>query len=96
MLPTNNTYGPWPLSGEIDLMESRGNNHTYSSGGNNIVSSALHWGPDFANDMWWRTNSRSEALHTTYAAGFHTYGLIWTPDFLFTYIDTQLRQVLYT
>ena len=29
MLPVNNTYGPWPLSGEIDLMESRGNGRSY-------------------------------------------------------------------
>ncbi|KAI7513464.1 putative beta-1,3-glucan-binding protein, partial [Hortaea werneckii] len=39
MMPVNNTYGPWPASGEIDLMESRGNNYTYPQGGNNIVSS---------------------------------------------------------
>ncbi|PBP17597.1 glucan 1,3-beta-glucosidase [Diplocarpon rosae] len=56
MLPVNDTYGPWPKSGEIDIAESRGNNHTYAQGGNNIVSSALHWGPDSANDAWWRTN----------------------------------------
>ena len=29
MLPVNNTYGPWPMSGEIDLMESRGNGRDY-------------------------------------------------------------------
>jgi len=26
MLPVNSTYGVWPASGEIDLMESKGNN----------------------------------------------------------------------
>lgn len=96
MLPVNETYGAWPLSGEIDLAESRGNNYTLAMGGNNIVSSALHWGPDPANDAWWRTNRRQQALHTTYASGFHTYGLVWTPDYLYTYIDTMLLQVLYT
>lgn len=49
MLPVDDTYGPWPASGEIDIMESRGNNRTYAQGGNNIASSALHWGPDVAN-----------------------------------------------
>ncbi|KAG8215895.1 concanavalin A-like lectin/glucanase domain-containing protein [Butyriboletus roseoflavus] len=29
MLPVNNTYGPWPQSGEIDIMESRGNGRSY-------------------------------------------------------------------
>ncbi|KAJ9605241.1 hypothetical protein H2200_009898 [Cladophialophora chaetospira] len=96
MLPVNDTYGPWPSSGEIDLMESRGNNWTYGFGGNNIVSSTMHWGPDGPNDAWWRTNNRQHALHTTYAEGFHTYGLEWTPTHLYTYIDTRLMQVLYT
>lgn len=25
MLPESDTYGAWPLSGEIDIMESKGN-----------------------------------------------------------------------
>jgi len=96
MLPVNNTYGAWPLSGEIDIAESRGNNHTYAQGGNNIVSSALHWGPDPANDAWWRTNVKRSALHTTFAASSHTFGLEWSQKYLFTYIDSVLLQVLYT
>ncbi|KAE8450268.1 hypothetical protein EG329_006696 [Mollisiaceae sp. DMI_Dod_QoI] len=96
MLPVNDTYGPWPLSGEIDIAESRGNNHSYEQGGNNIVSSALHWGPDPANDAWWRTNVKRSALHTTYAATFHTFGLEWSQKYLFTYINSNLLQVLYT
>lgn len=96
MMPKDNKYGPWPLSGEIDIMESRGNNYTYSQGGNNIVSSALHWGPDSANDAWWRTNNKRQALHTTYSSGFNTYGLEWSEKYLFTYVNTRLLQVLYT
>jgi beta-glucanase (GH16 family) len=96
MLPVNETYGAWPLSGEIDIAESRGNNHTYAQGGNNIVSSALHWGPDSANDAWWRTNVKRSALHTTYAKTSHTFGLEWSQKYLFTYINSNLLQVLYT
>jgi len=96
MLPVNDTYGPWPESGEIDICESRGNNWTYAQGGNNIVSSALHWGPDPANDAWWRTNVKRNALHTTYSASEHTFGLEWSQKYLFTYIDSRLLQVLYT
>ncbi|KXS99664.1 hypothetical protein AC578_9884 [Pseudocercospora eumusae] len=96
MLPVNETYGPWPASGEIDIMESRGNNYSYPQGGNNIVSSALHWGPDSENDAWWQNNVKREALHTTYSAGFHTFGLEWSEKYVFTYIDTRLLQVLYT
>ncbi|TAQ89674.1 hypothetical protein B7494_g2010 [Chlorociboria aeruginascens] len=96
MLPVNDTYGPWPLSGEIDIMESRGNNYTYSTGGNNIISSTLHWGPNADNDGWWRTNVKRSALHTTYAAKEHTFGLEWSEKYLFTYVDSRLLQVLYT
>jgi hypothetical protein len=75
MLPKDNVYGEWPRSGEIDILESRGNNYTYAQGGNNIVGSTLHFGPNSANDGWWRTNARKKALHTSYAAGWHTFGL---------------------
>ncbi|ETI26668.1 hypothetical protein G647_10328 [Cladophialophora carrionii CBS 160.54] len=96
LLPVESKYGMWPASGEIDIVESRGNNHTYPQGGNNIASSALHWGPNTANDAWWRTNVKRNALHTTYAKKFHTFGLEWSEKYIFTYIDTRLLQVLYT
>lgn len=96
MLPVNETYGPWPNSGEIDIMESRGNNYTYPLGGNNIVASTLHWGPDSENDAWWQTLVKREALQTTYSAAFHTYGLEWNERYIFSYIDTRLLQVMYT
>ncbi len=96
MLPVNSTYGPWPNSGEIDIVESRGNNYTYLQGGNNIISSTLHWGPSSALDAWWRNNNKRSALHTTYHAGFHTFGLEWSEKYIYTYIDTRLLQVLYT
>lgn len=97
MLPVDNKYGDWPKSGEIDIVESRGNNYTYSEqGGNNIISSALHWGPNEANDAWWRTNVKRNALHTTFSKKSHTFGMEWSEKYLFTYIDTRLLQVLYT
>ncbi|KAF4962185.1 hypothetical protein FSARC_9700 [Fusarium sarcochroum] len=96
MLPRRSIYGPWPRSGEIDIIESRGNNWTYKQGGNDIVSSALHWGPNPANDGWWKTNNKRKALHTTYSAGFNMFGLEWSEKYLFTYVNTRLLQVTYT
>lgn len=58
MLPVEETYGPWPASGEIDIVESRGNDRKYLQGGNDIVTTTLHWGPDPANNAWWRTNAK--------------------------------------
>ncbi|QSZ36651.1 hypothetical protein DSL72_006532 [Monilinia vaccinii-corymbosi] len=95
MLPVTETYGAWPASGEIDILESRGNNHTYAQGGNNIITSTLHWGPDSDNDAYWRTNVKRSALHSTYSDAFHTYGLEWSQKYLYTYIDSKLLQVLY-
>jgi len=95
MLPVNDTYGDWPLSGEIDLVESRGNNHTYVLGGNNIISSALHWGPDQTNDAWWRTYKKKAAFRKTFADEFHTYGMEWSERYIYTFIDSRLTQVLY-
>lgn len=76
MLPVNNTYGDWPASGEIDIMESRGNDYHYHKGGNNIVSSTLHFGPIPRHDGWWRNNRKQQTpLHDTFADKYHTFGL---------------------
>jgi len=52
LLPANNEYGSWPASGEIDIMESRGNDVSYASGGHNKFGSTLHWGPDWSNNRY--------------------------------------------
>ena len=44
MMPVNNSYGQWPASGEIDIMESRGNAISYPLGAIDSYSSTLHWG----------------------------------------------------
>ncbi|CBJ31552.1 Endo-1,3-beta-glucanase N-terminal fragment, family GH16 [Ectocarpus siliculosus] len=53
LLPEQNAYGQWPASGEIDVMESRGNSASYASsvdgvGGVDSASSAFHWGPHYS------------------------------------------------
>ena len=45
LLPTDQAYGMWPASGEIDIMESHGNDPSCTSGGSNRFGSTLHWGP---------------------------------------------------
>ena len=112
MMPEKDTYGAWPLSGEIDIMESRGNNYSYKLGGNDICSSALHWGPNLAMDAYWRTSNAQPALHTTYTKSKFTqprsserqltdietwkFGLEWSEKYLFTYINQRPQQVFYT
>jgi len=94
MLPVNNTYGAWPLSGEIDIMESRGNGRSYPDQGIDYVRGSLNWGPlSFLNAVYktfgWWTQRR-----TDYGEGFHTYALEWTSDFLRIYVDTRLHFML--
>ncbi|KIJ67349.1 glycoside hydrolase family 16 protein [Hydnomerulius pinastri MD-312] len=94
MLPVNNTYGPWPLSGEIDIMESRGNGRSYPNQGIDYVRGSLNWGPlSFLNAVYktfgWWTQRR-----TDYGEDFHTYALEWTQDFLRIYVDTRLHYML--
>ena len=95
MLPVTEMYGPWPASGEIDILEARGNNHTYSTGGNDIMYSSLHWGTDPSQDRYLDTNWPKHALHSQWGDSFHTYGLEWSAKYIFTYIDNTLMQVYY-
>jgi hypothetical protein len=46
MMPEDSAYGTWPLSGEIDIMESRGNARGYPGHGRELFVSTLHWGQD--------------------------------------------------
>jgi len=96
MLPVNNTYGTFPRSGEIDLAMARGNNYTYIAGGNNIISSTMHWGPSPDMDAWFYTNINTTALHTTFTNKFHTFALEWNEKYLFTYVNSRLQQALYS
>ncbi|KAK9366564.1 concanavalin A-like lectin/glucanase domain-containing protein [Lipomyces kononenkoae] len=95
MMPTDSVYGPWPASGEIDICESRGNDHTYPPGGNNVMSSTLHWGPTMELDRYFKTHTALTLTHSTFADGFHTYGLEWSEKYIMTYLDGRLRQVVY-
>jgi len=47
MLPKHNAYGGWPASGEIDIVESRGNDASCSAGGRDTFGSTLHYGPGY-------------------------------------------------
>ncbi|KAI0251038.1 concanavalin A-like lectin/glucanase domain-containing protein [Lactifluus subvellereus] len=92
MAPLDSVYGPWPLSGEIDIMEARGNGPSYSGQGVNFVRSTLNWGPlpkVIARLYGWQSLKR-----TNYAQGFHTYTLEWTENFIKMYVDSRLRNMV--
>lgn len=74
-------------------MESRGNNASYAAGGSNRFGSTLHWGPNANENRFQMT--RSEYTHNvSLGDDFHTYGLYWSKDRLYTYIDSPNNIVL--
>lgn len=86
MMPAYNAYGTWPASGEIDLVESRGNRDMLLNGvhiGTQEAGSTLHYGPTIFHNGWerahWvRRDSRG------WNNDFHRYQFEWTPgNFLF-------------
>ncbi|KUI55551.1 Beta-1,3-glucan-binding protein [Cytospora mali] len=95
MMPTDSVYGEWPKSGEIDIMESRGNPVSYP-GGRDVYYSTLHWGPSSDLDAYWRTQAVRAKRRGDFTEGFHTYGLEWNAKHIYMYIDDRLTQVLYT
>ncbi|KAJ9603933.1 hypothetical protein H2200_011455 [Cladophialophora chaetospira] len=95
MMPEDSVYGIWPLSGEIDIMESRGNARGYRNGGRETVSSTIHWGTSWKTDNFFRTTNKYKIQRTDYSEGYHTFGLEWSKDYLYTWVDNKLQQVLY-
>ncbi|KAK7461720.1 hypothetical protein VKT23_008148 [Stygiomarasmius scandens] len=99
LLPTNNTYGIWPRSGEIDMVEARGNDIHYTARGSNYVQGSLHWGPNAFLDAvgksfsWW-SRTRGDPSGRSFAADFHEYVLEWTEDWMRIYVDTRLHTLL--
>ena len=93
LLPKNNEYGNWPASGEIDILESRGNDVNYPAGGVNTFGSTLHWGTNWDQNKYEKTHS--QYTHpTSLNLDFHTYGLFWDATGLYTYIDNESNKVL--
>mmetsp|Transcript_6682 Transcript_6682/g.15905 ORF Transcript_6682/g.15905 Transcript_6682/m.15905 type:complete len:197 (+) Transcript_6682:547-1137(+) len=84
----------WPASGEIDMVESRGNDASYPSGGANCFASTLHWGPYFPDDPYDLTTEQYCADSGNLSDDFHTYGLVWSKDEMYTYIDSEDNKVL--
>jgi len=94
LMPEDSIYGPWPKSGEIDIMESRGNDPKTYDGGRDTSSSALHWGLDFGTDRFLQTTNKRFIRRSDYSKAFHTFGMEWSENYLYTYVDNRLLQTL--
>ena len=78
MSPDKPTYGSWPNSGEIDIVETKGSNLNYAA-------ADAHWGLS--------TDNKKHSQGRYLPAGFknttewHTYGVKWAEGKLEYYID---------
>ena len=83
MLPTEHVYGPWARSGEIDIMEAKGQEP-------NKIWGTLHYGDR------WPDNSHSGETSTLPQGGFdqdfHTFGVEWEEGEIRWYVDGKLWQ----
>lgn len=77
MMPSENKYGGWPYSGEIDIMENVG----YEP---DKIYSTLHYS---GTDGSGHQQSGSHAVRTAPYDTFYTYSIEWTPDKIDWYID---------
>jgi len=83
MLPSEEKYGGWAASGEIDIMEYKGHSPTVTYG-------TLHFaGSGGAHEMLGGTKDTLVDLSLDY----HRYGMLWKPDEITFYIDDN---VVYT
>ncbi|XP_012945130.1 beta-1,3-glucan-binding protein [Aplysia californica] len=82
--PKDSKYGGWPKSGEIDIMESRGNQGPM---GIKEITSTLHWGPSPNQNRYSKTHGARQAAN--WHSSFHTWKLEWTPTHIRTTCDNQ-------
>ncbi|KAL3274993.1 hypothetical protein HHI36_019765 [Cryptolaemus montrouzieri] len=86
LLAQDRNYGGYPHSGEIDLMESRGNKNLYAWGkkiGTQEVSSTVHFGQTYSQvDLGFLAHNEPG-----FDEAFHVYKLIWTPDYIAFFVD---------
>lgn len=81
MLPQDKAYGGWPTSGEIDIMEYRGDI-------TNKVGGTLHYGNGWPNNQ---NDGTSYFLPTgNFTSSFHDFAVEWEPGIIRFYVDGNL------
>jgi beta-glucanase (GH16 family) len=80
MMPTDNIYGGWAASGEIDIMESIGQA--------DAIYGTLHYGGSWPNNT--SAGGSYSNGQTDYSQDFHVYGIEWEPNVFRWYLDGQL------
>lgn len=88
LLPSDDVYGSWPRSGEIDFIEARGNRQFLKNNKNfgiNQITSTLHFGPK-DNSGWEKAHFKKSA-NKGFNEEFHVYKLDWNENGIKLFID---------
>mgnify|MGYP005829176547 CR=1 FL=1 len=85
MMPEDEVYGDWPVSGEIDIMEAAGKD-TKTIGG------AIHYGEEYPNNTY-QSGEYHFSENEDYT-DYHTYSIEWEPGEIRWYVDGNLYQTL--
>ncbi|ORY85571.1 concanavalin A-like lectin/glucanase domain-containing protein [Protomyces lactucae-debilis] len=94
LLPKDLHYGQWPASGELSIFESWGNDPSKRRPSNKKMVSQIWSGTD---GSWVQSRSVSKEFKLPrgdFSDEFHTFGLVWSQDAIYTYIDNFLMNVL--
>jgi beta-glucanase (GH16 family) len=83
MLPTDNIYGTWASSGEIDIMEYRGQK-------SNEVLGTLHYGGQWPENKY--SGSSLVLPEGNFADDFHTYAIDWEEGKVTWLVDNKPYQ----
>lgn len=83
MLPEDSTYGGWPNSGEIDVMENNGSISNQEGG-------TIHYGGAGGNDDY--AGQTYTFLPGDSVTNFHTYLLEWSTNAINWYVDGHLYE----
>lgn len=95
MMPENSSYGAWPSSGEIDVLESKGQSPT-------LVQGSLHTGTSSDTED---TQTGEYSVPNGFSTNtYHTYDLLWEPanssdgeqNTISWYVDGTLYQTFHS
>ncbi|MDA7881897.1 glycoside hydrolase family 16 protein [Akkermansiaceae bacterium] len=85
MLPTNSKWGGWAAGGEIDILESRGNEVDKTIG-------TLHFGGKWPKNTYKGTSYTLPGKNA--AEAFHEYAIEWEKDEIRWYLDGKKYQTI--
>lgn len=80
MLPTDEQYGGWPKSGEIDIMEMVGHEPE-------TIHGTVHYGPDWPQNQFIGNSFSLE--EGKFSDDFHVFSIEWEKDLITWFVDGQ-------